>query len=507
MTSAWGADGGAVRFEISRFEVQGNTLLPVSVVEAAVRPYAGRERDFGDVQRALEALEQAYRDRGYGLVTIELPEQELHAGVVTLRAVETRVGRLTVKNNVHADQANVLRSLPALQAGRSPNMRAVSSNLRQANESAFKQLTLNLQGSETPGEVDAEVNVKDESPWKLTASVANTGGDTTGKTQVAVALQHANVFGRDHLATLQHITSAEQPDRVQVWGASYRIPLYASGDALELYASHSNVDSGTVNASSFSFAVSGKGSVYGARYQQALALGADVDASLSYGFDIKAFQSSVQLLGVELGHDVTVHPISLGYEVRLPIKAGELGAQVALSRNLPGGSRGDASAFSKARTNATPGYTLLRVSGSATQTLAHDWQLRVMANGQYTPDALVSGEQFGAGGASSVRGFQEREFANDVGLSVNLEAYTPNLCAKAGWSCRGLGFYDAAHLGRNKALPGELSRTTIASAGLGARIAFSTRVTLQTDYGHVLESGGADRAGASRVHVRLSLAY
>ena len=50
----------------------------------------------GDVT-PLEALEAAYRERGYNVVTVELPEQELNGGVVQLRVVETRIGRVSVK--------------------------------------------------------------------------------------------------------------------------------------------------------------------------------------------------------------------------------------------------------------------------------------------------------------------------------------------------------------------------------------------------------------------------
>jgi hemolysin activation/secretion protein len=69
---------------------------------------------------ALEALEAAYRERGYNVVTVELPEQELNGGVVQLRVVETKIGRVSVKNNQYFDEANIRRSLPALQEGSRP---------------------------------------------------------------------------------------------------------------------------------------------------------------------------------------------------------------------------------------------------------------------------------------------------------------------------------------------------------------------------------------------------
>ena len=91
--AAWAQDGtpaaapapdDIVRFEISRFEVAGNTLLDPKEIDQAVAPHAGPNRDFGDVQRALEALEALYHARGYNVVSVQLPEQELNGGVVRL---------------------------------------------------------------------------------------------------------------------------------------------------------------------------------------------------------------------------------------------------------------------------------------------------------------------------------------------------------------------------------------------------------------------------------------
>ena len=505
--SAWAAVDDVIRFEIARFEVKGNTLLSQQQIDAAVAPYAGKQRDFGDVQRALETLEKAYHDHGYNVVTIELPEQELNGGVVTLRVVETKIGRVSVKNNRYFDEANIRRALPALQEGRSPNLKAVSANLKQANESPAKQVTMKLQGGEKEDEVDAVLDVKDESPWKVMANGDNTGTEATGKTHVGVVLQNANLFGRDHLATLQYTTSAEEPGRVKVYGAGYHIPLYESGDSLDFYASYSNVDSGTIAAGAFNLAVSGKGAVYGARYNQQLAKRGELESRLSYGVDVKAFKNSVQLLGTELGNDVTVHPVSIGYQATLPIQQGEMGGQVTLVHNISGGSNGGQDSFTAARVGAKDDYTILRVGGSITRALQGDWQVRAIANGQYSSDALIPGEQFGAGGATSVRGFIEREVSNDSGVAVNLEAYTPNLCGRQAWNCRLLGFFDNAYIKRNHALPGELESTSIGSAGVGARLMLSTYVNLQLDYGHVLRAGATGRADANRLHLRLGLAY
>jgi len=503
-------DPGAIRFDISRFAVQGNTLLAPQQIDDLLASYTGPARDFGDVQRALEALEAAYRARGYRLVAVQLPEQELAGGVVQLRVVETRIGRVSVRNNRWFDEANVRRSLPTLVPGSTPDVDAMSANLRQANENPSREMALNLKAGDVDDEVDAVLDVNDSSPWRATVNIDNTGNAQTGKTHLGFILQHANLFGRDHLASLQYVTSAEEPGRVKVYGAGYHVPFYDTGDALDLYASYSNVDSGTVSAGAFDLAVRGKGAVYGARYSQALRDRGGYQSQLSYGVEFKAFRNSVVLFDTQLGNDVTVHPVSIGYQGTLPLAAGQLGGQITLVRNVSGGARGAQEDFTLARSGAKDDYTLLRFGASISHALAGDWLVRAIANGQYTGNALIPGEQFGAGGAASVRGFVEREIANDRGVTLNLEAYTPNLCSNAGYNCRLLGFYDGAHLRRNHALPGELERMTIASAGVGVRMVLSTWANLQLDYGHVLRAsapGSTTRDNANRLHLRLALAY
>jgi len=510
VAAAWGAepDNGVIRFEISHFEVVGNTLLTQAEIDSVLNKYVGKDRDFGDVQRALEALEAVYHEHGYNVVTIELPEQELNRGVVQLKVVQTRIGRVAVKGNQYFDEANIRRSLPGLQEGETPNLKRISSSLKLANENPAKKVNMKLQSGEKDDEVDATLDVADERLWKAMLNVDNTGTTATGKTHVGVVLQNANLFGLDHVASLQYTTSAEEPGRVKVYGAGYHIPLYALGDSLDFYASYSNVDSGTVAAGTFNLAVSGKGAVYGARYNQNLAKRGDYESKLSYGIDYKAFKNNVELLGQQLGNDVTVHPLSVTYIGTLPVTGGELSGSASLSRNIEGGSNGDQADFTRARTGAKAGYTVLRVGGSYTRAFQSDWQMRAIVNGQYTPDALIPGEQFGAGGASSVRGFIEREISNDSGLGVNLEAYTPNLCASHNaWNCRVLAFYDTAYVTRNHALAGELKSTTIGSVGLGLRFLLSTYVNLQLDYGHVVQAGATGKDNANRLHLRLSLAY
>src|SRR6185436_12490349 len=105
------------RIVIARFLVEGNTLLTQQEIDSALAPFSGKDRDFGDIQRALEALEQRYRDAGWGVVQVSLPEQDIARGVVQFRVSEARLAKVVVEGNKFFGDANVRRSVPSLVEG------------------------------------------------------------------------------------------------------------------------------------------------------------------------------------------------------------------------------------------------------------------------------------------------------------------------------------------------------------------------------------------------------
>jgi hemolysin activation/secretion protein len=496
-------------FSISRYEVEGNSLLPPAQIQGLLTPFAGPGRGFGDVRRAVQALQQAYRDRGYNVVVVQLPEQELDQGVVRVRVIEQRIGHVEIQGNRLFSTENVRSSLPGLREGVTPNIRDVSASLKVANTNPAKQTTLELQSGAAPDTVDATVRVAEDKPWRLGLNVDNTGSAETGRTRLGLLYQHANLWGRDHVGSIQYTTSLEKPSRVSVWGAGYHVPLYALGDSMDFFASYSNVDSGAITAGVLNLLVSGKGTVAGTRYNHSLPQWGDLTSTLIFGIDWRAYKNNVDLEGFQLGNDITVHPLSLSYSGQLPLGSGLLGLQLTGVQNVPGGSKGRDEDFSAQRAGADASYRLLRYSAGYSQRFAQDWQLRLQVNGQSTSDALVPGEQFGAGGAASVRGFSEREVAGDSGHFAGAEIESPTWCAPgaAALQCRAVAFIEGASVTRNKALPGELERTSIAGAGVGLRFVMEKNAALQVDYGRVLDGGGIRSRGDSRIHVALSVSY
>ena len=498
----------APRVLIERFVVEGNTLLTQQEIDGALAPFLGPNKDFSDIQRALEALEERYRVRGWGVVQVSLPEQDISKGVVRFRVSEARLGKVVVEGNKHFSDANVRRSVPALVEGGTPNSRATGRSLQVAAENPAKQTTVLLRTAGEEREVDAVIRVTDEKPWRASVSLDNTGTAQTGKERLNLGYLHANLFDRDHVLTAQYITSPGRWSDVMIYGVGYRVPFYSLGSSLDVVAGYSDVDSGTVGNL---FTVSGAGTIGALRWNQHLQRLTDYEHKMVYGLDYRAYQNQVVAQGVNVVPDITVHPVSAYYSGIYRTTARELSFYVYVAQNVfPHGSDATDQAFKATRADAKAAYRLYRYQAAWVQLLPRDWQLRGTLNGQYSNDALVPGEQYGIGGADSVRGFNEREVVNDRGYRVSAELYSPDIGTTLKWEdarLRALAFFDAGGVRRNKAQPDELTSEFISSAGAGLRFSWSKALNGRLDYAYVLNGGATQGRGDQRVHFSVALVY
>lgn len=497
------------RFDIARFQVEGNTLLPTATVDRVLAPYSGKNRDFGDVQKALEALQQSYQKAGYSTVQVVLPEQELTQGMVRLTVIEARIREVQVEGNQFFDRANIRNALPSLKEGQAPQTSAVAADLRLANENPAKQTTVQLRSTGKEGEIDALVKVTDDKPWKIGATLDNTGTTATGRYRLGIGFQHANVANRDQVLNLQYLTSPDNPSDVSVYGLGYHLPLYSLKDSLDVFAGYSNVNSGVVQNL---FTVSGKGTIFGLRYNHNLPKLDNYEQKLVYGLDYRAYENAAVPVGggTSIVPDITIHPASLTYAGQWENPGIQTSFFLTLARNLPGGNRGGQTDFTQSRADAEANYTLYRYGATLNKVMPKDWQMRLALNGQYTTDALVSGEQFGLGGANSVRGFIEREIADDTGYQGNVELYTPDFGGKMGIDGvqgRMVVFYDFGSVHRNLPQPGETRSTSLASVGAGLRFSYKKNLSLRLDLASVIDPAGTQKRGDNMIHFNMGLIY
>ena len=61
----------AIRFTIAEFRIEGATLVPADELQAALKPFLGSGRRVDDLNGARGAVIEAYRRKGYELLSVD----------------------------------------------------------------------------------------------------------------------------------------------------------------------------------------------------------------------------------------------------------------------------------------------------------------------------------------------------------------------------------------------------------------------------------------------------
>jgi hemolysin activation/secretion protein len=521
----WGSPAAAQseprRVPVTDISVLGNTLLPQATVDAALAPYKG-ERTLDELKQAAAALQDLYRQAGYGAVVTFLPEQAVSGGRLVIGVLEGRVAKVAVIGNKQFSADNVRRAVPALQEGQTPRVRRIDAQVQLANENPARRLALTLEPGAERGQVDAALNLTESpvSSWQLFGD--NTGSRQTGRARLGLGWRHANLWDRDHQLLIQAQTSPESPSDVRIFGATYRVPLPRLGTMVSAYGTYSNVNAGTTPTPAGALQFSGRGRAYGVAATRLFDRVGEVEQRLSLALERRDYLNACAIAGLpegacgSAGESVTVHPLTLEYSVqRTGARSG--GASISVSHNLDlGGRRADNTAA--VRTGAPRGFTVLRASGQLGTALPGEWQLQGRVAAQYTGDALIPGEQFNLAGSTAVRGYEERELTGDSGVLASVELLTPNLLGPAdarpadswlaGGTLRLVAFADGGTARNELDTPcrDTESRCTLTAVGVGARLILrSTQWRL--DIGHPLDDGRLTQRGGTRVHVQGSISF
>ncbi|WP_310451483.1 ShlB/FhaC/HecB family hemolysin secretion/activation protein [Sulfuritalea sp.] len=515
------AIGQDASFDIVRFQIEGNSILPAQRAQELVAPFVGQRRNYGDVQKALEALEDEFRRLGYGTVQVYVPEQELTTGVVRLQVSEGVIGKVTITGNKYFNDANVRAGVPDLKEGVAPNMRKLSENVQLSNENPAKQVEVTLGVSEEEGKVNARVEVKEEDPDRLYLTLDNTGTKASGKHRLGVAYQNANLGNSDQVLTLAYTTALDPPGgmkilgnrvlpwqdgngvKVDIFSIGYRLPLYALGDSIDFIYGNSSTDTPSTSPTlGTGLGINGKGEVFGFRYNHIFPRAGEFTSKLVLGLDYKYLNSRCAINGNPTPFGLagctphTFRPVSATYSGQWQKPGEAIDFNVGLVHHLfPMGSRFDYAAApgGNDRYSAASGYqtkdefTALRFGGSYTTALTGDWLLRIAASGQHANNALPAGERLGVAGSTAVRGFLERAVAVDRGYFANIEAYSPDIAARLGvpGNLKWLVFYDFAQ-GSNLN-PSVNQQVNIASLGVGLRYNINKDVSARLDIARVMD--------------------
>lgn len=502
-------------FDIREYRVEGNTLLGATVIERALYPFLGARKALPDVEAARRELERRYRDAGYVSVLVDIPEQQVQDGIVRLKVTEGSIQALRITGARYFTPGRLREFVPGLAEGAVVNTSAVQAELHALNSaSSDRSVTPVIRPGRTPGTMEAELKVADELPLHGTFEVNDRYSRDTSKTRASASLRYDNLWQLEHGISLQYQTAPEEPSEVRVLSGTYIARLPRLNSVAAVYAVKSESETATVG----SLAVIGNGNIFGVRDIVLLPGNEHTSHTLTLGVDYKDFKESVRLQGA----DAVNTPIDYAaWSAQYGGTSRSAGGATRFSAGINVGVRGVSddrvdclgqrlNEFECKRHLAKSNFSTLRANIEHSRPLAPWVTLFAKLDGQLTGDPLISNEQYGAGGADSVRGYTESAQLGDVGATGTLEARFP--LPRGEWAAGAREFYatmfaDGAALRVIEPLPGQEHTHELSSCGVGARLAGWAGWSIALDAARVFKRSGDIEAGDTRAHFKIEYAF
>ncbi|HLY56682.1 MAG TPA: ShlB/FhaC/HecB family hemolysin secretion/activation protein [Stellaceae bacterium] len=498
--------------DIEEYAVDGNSVLDTPTIENAVYPYLGPDRSPDDVEKAKDALEKAYQDKGYQAVQLIVDDPTPQDGVVHIRVVEMKVGRLRVTGSRYYSLAKIKEQAPSIQEGAVPNFDQLRQDVVALNDLPGREVTPTVRAGKEPGTLDVDLVVKDKLPIQAEVGINNQQSVSTTPLRVYGTVGYNNLWQLGHRLSFTFETAPENEADAKVFAATYLARFLGSPFSLQINGLISDSNVSTLGATD----VVGKGNEVGIHGVWELPGSEAFTESVQAGIDYKDFN---QLTSVSGGPQspvpVTFFPVSITYSgnYREETATDSLNATFSVALPRVGSSRAD---FDADRYNARGQELYFRGAYERRQDLPADFKVHARIEGQVTDEPLISNDQFPLGGFHSVRGYYESEVLVDTGFSGTLELITPSVPELL----KGMvdttdtlnavtlfAFLDGGQGHILSSLPQQKADFSLASYGFGADAALFDHVQGTIDLAMPLITAETTRAGAKTILFRVATEY
>ncbi len=460
----------ARHFEIAEFDVEGNTVLAESAIDAAVEPYLGPERTMSDIDGARGALEKAYAAAGYQTVYVVLPPQTVRGGVVRLKVVETRIGAVAVNGVTHTTPQRIQAALPSLAPGAVPNLKTLNGELVALNgQSSDRQVTPSMKPGKAADTIDVALDVQDQLAVHGGLELNNKYSQDTHPLRLQANLSYDDLWGMGHSLSGLYSVAPEDPANGEVYALTYSAPVPGTDIKLSLTGLRSNSNVSTLGSTD----VLGRGNSVTLNATWALGAVGDYFHYLQGSIAWKDFNDTVSQGGQSNPAPITYYPLSLSYVGTFREASDQLSFNAGLTMSFRGlgSSTND---FDNARFRADGDFLYFKGGANWLHNLPYGIDLYGEIDGQIANSPLISNEQFSIGGDGSVRGYLQSQGLGDDGVRSTVELRSPSLSqwmgAYAGKhvdDLRLVGFLDAGRAWLHSPLPEQRDFYDFRSIGFG----------------------------------------
>lgn len=190
-----------------------------------LEPFKGRCIGHGGINYLIQNLTTQILARGYSTTRIGIPEQDLANGTLKLTLVPGLIHELKFAD---AKTAGTWKNAFPAASGDLLNLRDLEQGLEQMKRVPSQEVDMQILPAGSMGESDVVISVKRSKPWRIVATLDDTGAKGTGKYQADLQFAWDNPLGANDLLNIGLNSDANRDDYkhgTQGNSLSYSIPF------------------------------------------------------------------------------------------------------------------------------------------------------------------------------------------------------------------------------------------------------------------------------------------
>ena len=502
--------------------VPKHSLLDTSEFASLAARYIGRPLSEATMREMQREIILYYRKHDRPLADVIYQEQDASNGMIQVTVIEGRLKEIQVLDKQGNPYTNgwsgvkFLHDSIHLRTNEVISESSLMKDLDWLGRNPFREIQAVYEPSKREfGYTSIQLRVDERRQWSADVGYEDSGNRITSDDRITAGVTWGKAFGLTDNQFRYAFTFDPTLEFLQAHSASYYLPLpwrhglRLSGYYLDVKG---KVDQNTTLQGS-SYQMSG-------RYEIPLPALGKYQQEVSFGLDYKYNDNSLVFGSANTANTPTeVFQLAAGYSSALPDRWGR--TSFSLSGYFSPGDVTELNtdkAFDLARTGAKADYAYARFNVERNTRLPADFAWLVRGMAQIATGNLLTSEQLGLGGYSTVRGYDEREVNKDEGVFFSTELRTPAFSVPRLFdkspSCDDklqlLGFWDYARSRNVHETGGQLNNpyTDMSSAGVGLRYSFTRHFSLRFDYGWQLIDISRSRTGNnSRGHIGVVATY
>ena len=221
--------GAEISFALQQVIWNPSEILTKEQIQAVTETYIGKQITLKDLREMADKITNLYRDKGYMTCGAVLPPQRIHDGVVEIRLIEGKTGKVTLTGNRFTRDGYIMNRL-GLKEGEIANTDKLNRDLRWFQGTNDIQLRVVMKPGAEEGTTDYDIMAFEPKNQSVTLYTDNDGYETSGRWRAGIFYNMKSVTGhRDSLRA--HFIGSRG---TKAWSLGYSVPVSKKGMRLDL---------------------------------------------------------------------------------------------------------------------------------------------------------------------------------------------------------------------------------------------------------------------------------